>query len=377
MHYVIGDVHGCYDEMTALLQKIEENDKEAIVYFVGDFVDRGPQVDKVLAWCMENITADGKYQAVRGNHEEMILEWYAEWMKWWEAGGFQHPENQPMPETGYDFSKWADGMDILEPMKLKPYMDFLAGLPYDKALELESVWGQKNTFRIVHAFYEFGEVPEEVQHHSNIWKRIEYGNHGSDEILVHGHTPTLDFEYIYWGVQDTKPGLISYRQNDINVDGGCVFAKEFPMYPAMLCAIRLEDLEEIYVYSVEECFLKNASNEEEASYQKERCTGYIQKYMSHESKCRRMLLQKMGHPDYQLVMDNRAIHVPGYPQFREDQEVVFKKDNEQLHGTIEIVNAYGIFGDNEQPYYDILADIKVSFVLYKGIPESDVTEIIK
>ena len=36
MHYVIGDVHGCYDEMIALLNKIEARDSEAIIYFVGD-----------------------------------------------------------------------------------------------------------------------------------------------------------------------------------------------------------------------------------------------------------------------------------------------------------------------------------------------------
>ena len=53
MHYVIGDVHGCYDEMIALLQKIEERDSEAIIYFVGDFIDRGPKVWEVLEWAME------------------------------------------------------------------------------------------------------------------------------------------------------------------------------------------------------------------------------------------------------------------------------------------------------------------------------------
>ena len=66
MHYVIGDVHGCYDEMIALLNKIENQDPEAIIYFVGDFIDRGPKVWDVLEWAMEHITLDGKYRAVRG-----------------------------------------------------------------------------------------------------------------------------------------------------------------------------------------------------------------------------------------------------------------------------------------------------------------------
>lgn len=48
MHYVIGDVHGCYDEMTALLAKIESMDPEAEIWFVGDFIDRGPKVWETL-----------------------------------------------------------------------------------------------------------------------------------------------------------------------------------------------------------------------------------------------------------------------------------------------------------------------------------------
>ena len=40
MHYVIGDVHGCYDEMMWLLANIEAKDSEAIIYFLGDFIDR-------------------------------------------------------------------------------------------------------------------------------------------------------------------------------------------------------------------------------------------------------------------------------------------------------------------------------------------------
>lgn len=35
MHYVIGDVHGCYDELMLLLQKIDAKDKDARYIFVG------------------------------------------------------------------------------------------------------------------------------------------------------------------------------------------------------------------------------------------------------------------------------------------------------------------------------------------------------
>ena len=74
MHYVIGDIHGCYQDMIALLNKIESQDQDAQIIFVGDFIDRGPDVDKVLDWSLENITLDGKY-------EEITSRWYLNGIK--------------------------------------------------------------------------------------------------------------------------------------------------------------------------------------------------------------------------------------------------------------------------------------------------------
>lgn len=53
MHYVIGDVHGQYDEMISLIDTIESMDSDAQIIFVGDFIDRGSQVDMVLEWCLK------------------------------------------------------------------------------------------------------------------------------------------------------------------------------------------------------------------------------------------------------------------------------------------------------------------------------------
>lgn len=39
---VIGDIHGCYIELQALLEKAGLNEGDSIIS-VGDFVDRGPE----------------------------------------------------------------------------------------------------------------------------------------------------------------------------------------------------------------------------------------------------------------------------------------------------------------------------------------------
>ena len=160
MHYVIGDIHGCYQDMIALLNKIESQDQDAQIIFVGDFIDRGPDVDKVLDWSLENITLDGKYRAVRGNHEQMVLEWYKEFMDWYDNAG-NYSAREPMPETYYDFSRWMDAMGKLSPAGLKPYIDFFSHLPYNRKMTVETASGKTVDYRIVHAFYEYDEgVPK-------------------------------------------------------------------------------------------------------------------------------------------------------------------------------------------------------------------------
>lgn len=102
MHYVVGDVHGCYRDMMDLFHKINDQDREAVFILVGDLFDRGPEVDLMMQWVLENISLDGKYQTILGNHEDMILKWYDNWLAWYENG-----LKGDMPETKYDFSKWA------------------------------------------------------------------------------------------------------------------------------------------------------------------------------------------------------------------------------------------------------------------------------
>lgn len=88
---IIGDVHGCYDELQELLVKldyqIEEGATEDFLYgfkvqapagrkalFLGDLVDRGPQSPKVLRLVM-NMVKEGIALCVPGNHD-MKLEKY-------------------------------------------------------------------------------------------------------------------------------------------------------------------------------------------------------------------------------------------------------------------------------------------------------------
>ena len=290
MHYVIGDVHGCYTEMKLLLDKIESNDPDATIIFVGDFIDRGPEVWKVLTWMMEHVTPEGKYQSVRGNHEDMILKWYKEWKIWWREGGFSQ-RNSLMPETEYDFSKWLDGMNYLSPEKLEPIIDFFEALPYNKAVPIRTKSGNEIMYRIVHAWmFPTNKVSEEDQKYYNLWLGEYGGNPDSDEIIVHGHTPTISMDF--WDDIFDAPGMIDYKKNAINLDGGCCYKYAYNWFPCMLCGICLETLEEFYPYTLEERMKEIAKEETEAEYQ-ERIGLYKECFMGKENKHRREMRERL------------------------------------------------------------------------------------
>ena len=79
---IIGDVHGCFDELVALLgelgYEVDVDGASALhpygrrVVFVGDLVDRGPNTPGVLRLAM-GMTAAGTAIVVPGNHENKLL----------------------------------------------------------------------------------------------------------------------------------------------------------------------------------------------------------------------------------------------------------------------------------------------------------------
>jgi len=69
---VIGDVHGQYDMLMRLLDKLPQTDN---LCFVGDLIDRGPDSKKVLEFVRDN-----NYKCVLGNHEDMALHNHKLWM---------------------------------------------------------------------------------------------------------------------------------------------------------------------------------------------------------------------------------------------------------------------------------------------------------
>lgn len=292
MHYVIGDVHGCFDDMIALLEKIEAKDKDARFIFVGDFVDKGDKVKETVEWCIKNISGNGKYQSVIGNHEWMVLEWFEQWFG--EMYGVKSEKNvYPWYEK---YCPLSEEMNWWEPEDWKDFIGLFRTMPFYKIVSVKSVWGKNVTYRIVHAFFDYDwPVDPKKRLDAYMWLRPSEPKVDEKEILVHGHTPTIFPDFFKGDFGDIKPGMISYRKNEVNVDGGCMAAGYYP-YPCMLCAICLESLEEIYPYSLEE---RLGNINPENMYFHKKLMGaeeYREIFMRHESPSKKQMLRRLGCP---------------------------------------------------------------------------------
>lgn len=67
--YVIGDVHGCLDELKELVVKCNFEPNIDKLIFVGDLVNKGPYSSEVVKY----VRSIGAY-CVMGNHDEALLE---------------------------------------------------------------------------------------------------------------------------------------------------------------------------------------------------------------------------------------------------------------------------------------------------------------
>src|SRR6185369_13363239 len=64
---VVGDIHGCFDELTDLLELIKLNTDDRLIA-VGDLITKGPKNREVL----DLFISDARLSSVVGNHDRII-----------------------------------------------------------------------------------------------------------------------------------------------------------------------------------------------------------------------------------------------------------------------------------------------------------------
>ena len=67
--FVVGDIHGMFSHLRALLKDLEFSQESDRLFSVGDLVDRGPESSEAVKWL--NFPW---FHACRGNHEQFALD---------------------------------------------------------------------------------------------------------------------------------------------------------------------------------------------------------------------------------------------------------------------------------------------------------------
>lgn len=70
--FAIGDIHGCYNQLVALIKKIPIDFKRDTLVFMGDYIDRGPQSVEVVNFLIKLKKRVPRIIFLKGNHEDML-----------------------------------------------------------------------------------------------------------------------------------------------------------------------------------------------------------------------------------------------------------------------------------------------------------------
>ena len=174
----IGDVHGMYEKLIKLMDKIRFNPDEDLLIFLGDYIDRGPNPGR----CLQYIFAlQQQYPDVvvclMGNHEVMMSSYFMQ-----KRGSYNNLivdyAGSWLDNGGLETLKQLDEMDAGTKEEL---LQWVMNLP---------VKYQYQDYFFCHAGVD-PDVPLAVQNEFDmLWRRQQWWEqYKGEETLVVGHTP--------------------------------------------------------------------------------------------------------------------------------------------------------------------------------------------
>lgn len=185
---IIGDVHGCFEELKELLDKVKFNSSEDELIFLGDLINKGPDSVKVLEFVKK-----GNHRSILGNHELGFL-------KAQEGGKYRSGGN----------------LKLIEQLgtHLDEYVQWMKELP---------LYIEEESFIAIHGGLE-PDVELEKQR-PEIATRIRYWDGVGEDMNNDSHSPWFEYYkgeklviFGHWAAL----GLV-VRENVIGLDTGCVW----------------------------------------------------------------------------------------------------------------------------------------------------------
>ncbi|MCX6286993.1 MAG: metallophosphoesterase family protein [Bacteroidetes bacterium] len=192
--WVIPDIHGCSKTLKGLVIDLIRPSRHDELYFLGDYVDRGPDSKGVIDFIRDLQKDQYNVTTLKGNHEDFMVELYDAEKKakntWWHRLGDRKHK------------VWMDigGKTTLESFEAESirkipedYIEWMRGLKYYIPLE---------DFILVHAGLNFKNEDPFEDLRAMLWLRdyeIKPEKIGNRRI-IHGHVP-VNMELIVMAVK--------------------------------------------------------------------------------------------------------------------------------------------------------------------------------
>ncbi|MCC6557286.1 MAG: serine/threonine protein phosphatase [Polyangiaceae bacterium] len=191
---IVGDVHGCRDELVRLLDRVGFGEGDRLV-MVGDMVVRGPDPCGTL-----DLLRELNAESVRGNHEDRLLRWHA---------GRTDPRGEPLGELSKATARllrkrdwsWLESLphwiDLPEHNLRVVHAGLVPGLPIERQ--------DPHTLMYVRFLGRYGE-PVERRGGRLLWgeayagpPHIVFGHNARSDPQIHGWATGIDTGAVYGG----------------------------------------------------------------------------------------------------------------------------------------------------------------------------------
>ncbi len=207
---IVGDIHGCYDELALLLRAlgyaVDETAHTLVppsgrkLVFLGDLVDRGPKTPDILRLAM-NAVASGAALCVPGNHDVKLMR---------KLRGRDVQINHGLADSLAQLSSESEEFRI----RVADFIDDLVShYVLDEGRLVVAHAGMKQSMQgrgsgAVREFALFGETTGETDEFGLPIRYNWAAEYRGPAMVVYGHTPVPEPEWL---------------NRTINIDTGCVF----------------------------------------------------------------------------------------------------------------------------------------------------------
>ena len=190
---VVGDIHGCYDELMALMEKVNLGENDRVVS-VGDLITKGPKSKEVL----ELFMTDKRFSSVIGNHDLALRrKWNGEDVELTSAQKEAHKELKGEKDA---YAAFFNRVPFT--IDLETHLVVHAGLRPNVELYSQTT-GDMTRLRTL--------GPDRESDEGTPWYHVYYG----EKTVLFGH----------WPAPEPRRG-----KNAIGLDTGCVYGYNLTAY---------------------------------------------------------------------------------------------------------------------------------------------------